>query len=85
MLICAPPSVSSLRSARRIRLGTRRVRSTDKEPIDDGFPRKAEVIANVGKDRCYRAHAKRIVSQDRDVMLASEILSGEVPRGSVML
>jgi len=34
-----------------------RMRSAGKEPFDDRFPRKAEVSANVGKDRGDRAHA----------------------------
>ena len=41
-----------------------------KEPFDERFPRQAEVIGDLRKDRRDRAHAKRIVSGDRDVVLA---------------
>jgi len=44
--------------------------SASKEPFDERFPRQAEMIGDLRKDRCDRADAERFVSRDRDVVLA---------------
>ena len=42
-----------------------------KEPFDERFPRQAEMIGDLRKDRCDSADAERFVSRDCDVMLAA--------------
>ena len=43
--------------------------SRREEPLDEGFPRQADMFGDVAKDRRDYADAKRLVSRDGDVVL----------------